>query len=252
MARQGSQYAAINAGNDAVAKLVEGRLGLTVAPVVVARHVDKVLGRRATPAPAEEAVLLSDLAPATPHWWMVTLAKDHSLVSAGVADPNDVRQSIGFARSMAAYILLNDLLGGDETVPRAGCRAIFEAWFAPFPGVLTRVDAAISASPPDDPDFDSRVSSAWKALIAAGATKDDAATLTAETVERIGSNPAIHIVYRDAGLPGDGFGQIDVVRIGGPSHTDVIVLERGGDISFGLRPLCLVGDNRCSKYYEWP
>jgi len=252
MARQESRFAAINAGNDTVAKLVEGRLGLTVAPTVVARHVEVVLGRRATPASADEAVLLSDLAPAAPHWWMATLAKDHSLLSAGVADPNDVRQSIGFVRSMAAYILLNDLLGGDDTVPRAGCRAIFEAWFALFPAVLAPVDAAIAASPPDDPNFDSQVSSAWKALIPAGATTDDASRLTAETVERIGSNPAIRIVYRDSGLPADGFGQIDVVRIGGLSHTYLIVLESGGSISLGQQPLCLVGDNRCGKYYEWP
>ncbi len=100
------------------------------------------------PVAADEAVLLSDSPPTAPRWWLAIVRQDQSLVSAASADPRDVRQAVGFARGMAAYALVNDLLGGDETIPRDGCRALFGEWFGSFPGVLPLIDVAISATPP--------------------------------------------------------------------------------------------------------
>jgi hypothetical protein len=252
VAQHEAQFAQLDAGNDALARLVQRRLSLTAPPQVIVRHVEKVLGPRLAPAPADEAVLLSDLAPSAPRWWLAIVEQDQSLVSAVVANPKDVRESVGFARGMAAYALVNDLLGGDETVPRDGCRALFAKWFGSFPGVLPTIDAALSATPPDDPDFDARVSSAWKVLTAGWASKDAATALTGETIARVGSSPAVAAVYRDAGLPGDGLGPIDVVRIGGPAHTYLIVPDSVSAIRLGDIPLCVVGDKRCSSYYVWP
>jgi hypothetical protein len=61
----------------------------------------------------------------------------------------------------------------------------------------------------------------------------------------------VRLVYRDPGLPGDGIGEIDLVRIGGKIHTYAAVRARHTSLSTES-PMCVVGDGRCGQYYVWP
>jgi hypothetical protein len=156
---------------------------------------------------------------------------------------------------MIAYALLNDLLGGDEPFPRDGCRALSHAWLRTMPGVLPDIDAALARAPTVDDAFVARVASAWDSLVNKKPTSDAASLLTQDTVRRVGAHPAITVVYRDAGLEGDGVGAIDVVRIGDTVRTYVMISEDDFSptvLADSRSPICTVGDGRCGSYYDWP
>jgi hypothetical protein len=241
-----------NAANPALAAQVAKKLGLPAPPREYARSAEAIVGPSQI-APGQELALLGDGAATEPRWWTATLAADGSLVSVAVAEPRLVAEIIGFPRFMAAYVLFNDLMGGDDSIPRAGCRAVYAAWFSSMPGVLPDIDAAIAAEPAPDTAFEARVAAAWNALPRAASDAGEGARLDAETSAAIGPAPAVRLVYRDSGPPGDRSGTIDVVRIGGARRTYVILSEqKGSALSLGGGTMCLVGDLRCVPYDAWP
>lgn len=218
-------------------------LHLAHPPAVVARNAQN-FGHPRGP----ELVLLSDLDPISPHWWQATLRADSSIASIAVASPQNLRGPIGYVRGMAAYIVFNDLMGGDAVFPRSGCAALFDLWFGFEPTVNQDLKAAVATEPAQDPVLAASVRDSWNAFVANPKTLGYA--IMRDTMDSVGKNPPVTLVYRDVGLPGDGFGEFDVVRIGGEHHTYSII--HNGLVKFDGGPLCIVGDDRCGEFYVWP
>ncbi len=227
----------------------DGALSARAAVLLHLEHLPAVVARNVQNNPrASELVLFSDLDALSPHWWKATLRADSSIASIAVASPQDVRYPIGFPRSMAAYIIFNDLMGGDAVFPRRGCAALFDLWFGLDPTVNQSLKAAVAVGPAQDPILAARVQDAWNAFVPNPKTPGYA--IMRDTMAAIGKNPPVTLVYREVGLPGDGLGEFDVVRIGAEHHTYAII--NNGSIKFDGDPLCIVGDNRCGEYYVWP
>ena len=162
--------------------------------------------------------------------------------------------TIGYPRSMAAYALFNDLEAEDVPFPRAGCRALFDAWFGASPAITAQLRRALTGVGPQNPVLAAEMRRAWRALGADRTDTNAANLITYDTIGMVGPNPAVTSVYHDPGLPGDGVGPIDIVRIGARAHTYAIVRfdpEKPASITL-TSPYCVVGDDRCSSYYVWP
>lgn len=197
--------------------------------------------------------MLSNRDASAPQWWEAKLKADHTLLSVAAADPLAVKQFVNFPRFMAAFIVFNDLMGGDEPFPREGCHAIFDAWFRPFPGIRARLDAAIAAAPTQTQADVDTIREGWLRYVAALRGTSERALLSGAAAKRVGDDPPIQLVYRDVGLPGDGIGAIDIVRIGGDVHLyEIVSYDSRGTPIFGMSPVCTVGDLRCGKFYIWP
>jgi hypothetical protein len=235
------------ASDDAIARAAQVKLGLATAPIVIARDVEAPYGGAGKP----EVVLLSNLDAAAPRWWRADLGPENSITTIVPADKAFVRGRVGFPRGMAAYILFNDLLGGDEPFPREGCAKRFDVWFGLFPAVNVVLQQSISKPPEQDAKLSEAVRKAWNLLGENQTHKAEDIQLTRETLQRVGRDPQVTIVYRDPGLPGDGIGEIDVVRIGGEPHTYAVVTPAEPIVLDGA-PLCVVADDRCARYYVWP
>jgi hypothetical protein len=247
MAAHEAPTRALLAGDDVIANDVRAKLGLATAPTVVVRNAQALYGKPTDP----ERVLLSDLDAASPHWWQATLGPSHSLDMLEPANPAFVRAVVGYARTMAAYVLFNDLEGGDEPFPRQGCAALFHGWFGLMPEVEARLQRAIASPPRQDEALNTGVARAWAERAAARTNHDTASDiLMNDTIRRVGAHPAVVSVYHDAGLPGDGVGPLDVVRIGGAKHAYMMV--GSSPIIDAGRPVCIAGDNRCAVYNVWP
>jgi hypothetical protein len=229
-----------------IAAQAQSKLGLTKLPVVIAVRVEAL----AYPAISGKHVLLSDLDPARPHWWDATLTADDSVDHVEPADSKIVHSVVGFSRGMAAYMVINDLAGGDSPFPRAGCAAAFAEQLMDLPGIASELSDAVRTEPSPDIDEQNAVRAAWNRTLDHGAS-GPAAALTQETLTRIGRNPAVSIVYHDPGLSGDGIGPIDVVRVGGEAHT-YLTIDSSVPDDFSKATLCVVADTRCARYYVWP
>lgn len=238
------ETAAKLAGDGMLAASAAGLLHLQHPPAVVARNVQAFGNNQRGP----ELVLFSDLDASSPHWWQATLRADSSIATIVVASPKELIYPIGFVRGMAAYMVFNDLMGGDKVFPRRGCAAIFDLWFGLDPSVNQSLKAAVATEPAQDPVLAARVRDSWDAFIPN--PKKPGYAIMRDTMAAIGKNPPVTLVYREIGLPGDGLGEVDVVRIGAGHHTYSII--EGGSIKFGGDPLCIVGDDRCSEFYAWP
>lgn len=221
-------------------------LHLPSRPTLIVRHVEHLLG---IPVADRETILLADLKSSTKKWWLAHIDSRGTFLDANPAISKDRQNILGLGRSMAAYVLVNDLLADDTTIPRSGCAKLFDVWFHDFPGLLPIMKLAIAKGPPSDPALKKRVRTAWKTLISSE-KKGAEATLTRETARIIGSNPEVISVYHDPGLPGDGIGPIDVVRIG--KHPRTYSMTTGfGRIALSST-YCVVGDTRCAQFYSWP
>jgi hypothetical protein len=249
MARQAAANTAVLATNGAVARRVQQKLHLASAPVIVAREAQKLYGRRED----REIALLSDLDRSRPRWWSATLDAVGSPVDVRPADAYARRAVVGYARGAAAYVVFNDLVGGDEPVRRDGCLALFDVWFGLQPAVVANLKHAFTNASPPSAAYVAGVQRAWLALENARAKATPAGAINRETIQRIGRDPSVAVVYHDDGLPGDGIGPIDVVRIGATAHTYAILyLGAKKPITLGSGPYCVVGDERCGAYYAWP
>ena len=230
-----------------IAQAVRAQLKLSTAPELIGIEIP-------FPLDGPSSVMLSNRDASAPQWWEAKLKADHTLLSVAAADPLAVKQFVNFPRFMAAFIVFNDLMGGDEPFPREGCHAIFDAWFRPFPGIRARLDAAITTMPEQVLEETKAIQRAWRSFATQPVgVEADALDVTNETVKRIGMNPAVTIVYCYVGLPGDGVGEMDVVRIGSTPHTYQIVSFGADHLPLlGASAVCTVGDTRCARFYRWP
>ena len=226
----------------ALADAVQKALHLSAPPQIVGRELQ---GFRGKPKDAE-IVLLSDLNPVTPHWWETTLKADGSIDVIEPADSKFVTGVVGFVRSMARYGVFNQLVRNDQPSGRDACLPTL-FW---FPAVLSQLQNAIREGQPQDPVLSAAVQRAWLDLPANRSGTAVNIDLTRETVNLVGANPPVTIVYHDIGLPGDGVGELDVVRIGAQPHAYAMVSP--GISTLDGAPLCVVGDERCWHYYTWP
>jgi hypothetical protein len=154
-----------------------------------------------------------------------------------------------FARSMAAYMLLNDLLANDATVPRAGCVKAAEVQLSDIPGIQGEIRTAMQTVPMPDAAAESVALNAYVAFLS---TKEAMANkLTQETAKALGSKPDVAFIYRDL-VPNAGV-EFDVVRLSrGRIRTYAMLFMAGGKGSLSSPALCNVGNKSCGGYYVWP
>jgi len=208
----------------------------------------------AAPDFAGEHVLLAGGAPNAPVWLVAAIADDGTVSSLDRADEHDVHAAIGGMRFMAAYALLNDLLASDASVPRAGCEALTRAWFWNGVAEVPVLERDFATPPTPDPARLRVADEAWRAYVGGVGSQSEAErAITLTTLATLGARPPLTFVYRDAGSPESGLGEIDVARIGNAHHAYAIVLTGGdGATKIVTAPLCVSGDTRCARYYTWP
>lgn len=163
---------------------------------------------------------------------------------------SDLERPYDVARTMAAYMLLNDLLADDTRVPRVGCLRAFSIELD-MPGALPEIDAAMSRPPAPDHQAERNALKAYKDF-ASSKGRDN--TLTGETIKRLGNTPNVSFIYRDQFRTAKGDQELDVVKVSnGAARTYVMLgVDPSGQGSIGPPALCLVGDQRCAQYYVWP
>ncbi len=128
----------------------------------------------------------------------------------------DLIKPYAFAREMAAYMLLNDLLASDATIPRAGCVVAFKDQMRSMPGIQHELISSILAVPANDVNSRELALTAYQVF--SGSKEATKNKLTIETLGLLGSSPDITFVYRDADTT-LGFGpEFDVIRL---SHRAV-------------------------------
>ncbi len=199
--------------------------------------------------------LLSNLDPRNPQWVLARLGLNNQVSSVRLADPQTVRQALGLARFGMAYALLNNLMGDDEPFPSVGCTALAHAWFPASPVLLEHFERILRDHPAEETILTEDVASEFaRAAREFDPSKSRAGSLTKETLEQIGPDPPVSIVYRDSGLPGEDGVPLAIARVGGSTHTYVIMsIPLPRPAGFFRTPLCVVGDERCAPYFrDWP
>jgi hypothetical protein len=160
-----------------------------------------------------------------------------------------VERWYGFARAMAAYMLLNDLLASDTVVPRLGCARAAGIQLYAVAGILPSIQHAFLTIPEQDPDLLRLALGAYRNF-----TKSDEAQrnpLTRHTIEQLGNSPSIVLVYRSPDAASNA-AQV-VVRLSNGSvrtYAGVTVIANKAEMS--SPGLCEVGDIRCAGDYSWP
>ena len=160
-------------------------------------------------------------------------------------------QPYGFARGMAAYTLLNDLMGGDNPIPRKGCvRGVM--MLGTMPGVMPEITAAMLTEPQRDPVAEKRALDAYHVFVTSRDAREN--PMTKQTLSQLGSSPEITFVYRHRDTLIGGDAELDVVRItNGTNRTYAMLgMTADGKASMSSPALCFVGDQHCAPYYVWP
>ena len=206
------------------------------------------------PMGSDELVLVTAGSSNPPRWYDADVDRTGNVQNVEPLPPGAPERVAGFMRGLAAFVVLNQMLGGDDPLPRAGCVALVRAWFAPAVGLLPElVRAAWTPPPPATPHDVDTIRDALRAYARAPDRDPAKAEITHHTLDAVGFDPPLEIVYRDPGEPGDALGEFDVVRFGTRAHTYAIVQRHpNGHIDISTSPLCLVGDTRCARYYVWP
>lgn len=166
-----------------------------------------------------------------------------------------LRYTYEFARAVASYILLNDLMASDAVVPREGCSLALRFQLGSAPEVLQSVESNLNSPPASDVTVTAAIQIAYNEVAIATASRNTAPDrLTKQTLTDLGKNPAITLIYRDDDSPLGSGTQYVVARLqNGNSRAYVDVkISAGGVAEIDVLPLCLVGDTRCAQYYLWP
>jgi hypothetical protein len=246
-----AQDAAIATGVQRVLQAQQHSAMLPPPVHVMYRNAQRLL---VNPLGPDELVIVTVGNTNPPHWYDADVDRTGTVQSVEPLPPSAAQRIAGFMRGLAAFMVMNQMLGGDDALPRAGCLALVRAWFAPALGVLPDLERAMeSPAPPTSAHEVDLLRDALQTY--RNAPDHDAAKseLTEHTLRALGPFPAIEIVYRDPGEPGDALGAFDVVRFGAEKHTYAVVQQLpNGHFEIGTSPLCLVGDPRCAKYYTWP
>ncbi len=204
------------------------------------------------PTQSDELVLVTVGSP--PRWYAADVDRTGTVQSVDPLPPGAADRVAGFMRGLAAFVVLNQVLGGDDPLPRPGCLALARAWFAPAIGVLPEIERSMWNPPqPATPHDVDTIRDALREYQRVPDRDPEKAALTDHTLRAIGFDPPVEFVYRDAGEPGNALGEFDVVRFGTAKHTYAVVQRKpNGRYEIDTSPLCLVGDPRCAKYYVWP
>lgn len=182
---------------------------------------------------------------------VVAFSRSNQFASIKAISDDTVTRYYGFARGMAAYMLLNDLMASDTTVPRLGCSRAADIQFYAMPGVLSEIQRAFMTTPEQDPTTLASAAAAYRSFATSKEARSNPRTL--DTVRRLGDSPTITLVYRDAAGQGPSAYEFDVVRISsGTVRTYAELNVAGGTPRMSSPGLCVVGDTRCADYYVWP
>jgi hypothetical protein len=85
-------------------------------------------------------------------------------------------------------------------------------------------------------------------------SKGGDAAITRQTLKTIGPSPAIVVIYRDRDRLLNSPAEYDVIRLSGnEKHAYALFdVDANGKSTLGPTAICVVGDTRCAKFYEWP
>lgn len=200
--------------------------------------------------PKSDAVQIED-GNGAPNLDLAVFSPDRQFLRLQPISSSALERPYGFARWMAAYMLLNDVLANDNPVPRIGCVRAFENQID-MPGVLPEIDAAMLQPPAADRRAESAVLKAYHDFIS---LQQPSTAPTGETIRALGKAPSASFIYRDRFAMRKGDEEIDVVKLSnGAARTYVMLgIDQAGKASIFRPPaLCLVGDQRCAQYYMWP
>lgn len=204
--------------------------------------------------PGETAAMHLDTK-AGPTWLLVRVNRSGIIDRFSVVPPERLAKGYSFMRFMSAYALFNDLMASDNEVPRLGCARYFRLASATFPEPAEEVARAALTEPKQDPALLEKAHSAYQRYqVDVGAISGPEGDLTRETLRKLGHQPAIRIVYRDADDVLNTHTEFDVVRLSGNSGRSyaILTVDGLGMASIATGPLCVVGDVRCAQYYGWP
>jgi|GEM_PF-2847880 len=206
------------------------------------------------PLGSDELVLATVGNGAAARWYDADVDRTGNVQGVEPLPPGAPERIAGFMRGLAAFVVLNEMLGGDDALPRSGCLALARAWFAPALGVLPDIERAMWYVPqPATPHDVDTIRDALRDYARAPDRDREKAALTEHALRAVGFDPPVEFVYRDLGDPGDTLGEFDVVRFGTNPRTYAIVQRKpNGRYEIATSPLCLAGDARCAKYYVWP
>jgi hypothetical protein len=166
--------------------------------------------------------------------------------------PGDLLPAYNFAREMAAYMMLNDLLASDASVPRSGCVNAVKVQLGSAPGIIPELTAAMASEPQVDAQAASAALQAYRTFTRSSEARGN--KLTEQTITQLTDSPDISFVYRDPdttlGL-GDEF---DIIRLskGAVRTYAMLAVDKKGVTTMSSPALCNVGNLKCGEYYEWP
>jgi hypothetical protein len=219
---------------------------------IAAREWGVLTGRG--PYPPDEGILFQIGDPGAPTYALVTFESTGRVIRLRLMLNQEVASIFEFGRVMGAYILLNDLTASDSSFPRRGCQMTFRDQMYAMPAVLPEVLDAVRTPPVQDPALLNRVRTALGSFTSqAEASNQDDALIARRTLQIVGPNPPITVVYRDVDRLLGSKSEYDVVRLDGKKRAYAMFsVDANGKTDLGPMPICVVGDTSCAQYYSWP
>ena len=230
-----------------VVAAVQGQLTPPIGAGVVVRQFNLITGERN--GNKTSIVRLDD--PAGVRYVVASFTEQGTFVGTTPVPTNIVINLYAFARALAPYMLLNDLLASDAAVPRAGCRRAVDIQLYAVPGVSTQIDHAFAAAPEQDAATLALARTAYGQFSASPLAHGNPRTMA--TLGRLGTSPDISLVYRDPDPDPANGTEYDLVRLAnGRVRTYILMTVAQGTPKMVSPGLCESGDLRCGSDYVWP
>jgi len=189
--------------------------------------------------------------PGDSRYVVVTFTRDNHYIRTTPVAVDVVDRYYQFARQMAPFMLLNDLLASDVPIPRLGCSRAADVQLRAVAGILPEIKRAFMSTPDQDPATLALALAAYRQFSSSSEARSN--SLTRQTTERLGSSPDASLVYRDTGAEGHRRIEYVVVRLSkGHVRTYAMMTVDGGKPRMSSPGLCEVGDTRCANDYQWP
>lgn len=231
--------------DDVVISAVRSRVPTSATVAVAIRQYNSMIGDRDGP----KKVVVHIQGGADSRYQVATFSRDDRFLSLSSIDTPTVERWYQFARTMATYMLLNDLLASDAVVPRLGCSRVANVQIYAMAGVLPEIQAAFMNGPAQEQSLIKSALEAYHSFSESGEAKRS--NFTRQALQHLGGTPDIALIYLDRAPDGsDAYG---VVRLSnGDFRTYALLRSHGVNFEMSSPALCAVGDMRCVPYYVWP
>lgn len=182
----------------------------------------------------------------------VAVRPDGSVRDPKPAPTSDLLPTYERAQLYAAYIYFSELMHDDRTDHRASCAEAYRLQLRTAPGLYAEFAAALLVGGTADAHLTKRIRSAYARYVATPQDDPLARELRDTFARALGPAPPISMVYRDVNATTHR--EYILVRLGTPERHAYAPLYAGdnGADTMGTLPLCLTGDSRCARYYDWP